>query len=112
MLQLHLLAFLCAGDLTRLVDSSTRMAGSAKPAKLGDMPAFFNVEVNDLVVSRTGNHFVIEFDQPAAAAKDPSQVEPEFTTLHPLRCASRNLYAFFARFVGHNYLTYLLLCLA
>jgi hypothetical protein len=63
-----------AGNLAQFLARSMGMPGRARPARLGDMPAFYNVEVDDLVVSRNGNHFVVEFDQPDAAAKDPLQV--------------------------------------
>jgi len=46
-----------------------------KPARLGDMPTFYNVEVIDLAPDKSGNHFVLAFDQPGAAAREPLQVQ-------------------------------------
>jgi len=63
-----------AGNLTHFLKGPIGMSAKTRPARLGDLPAFYDVTVNDLLVDKVGNLFVVEFAQPEAAGDNEKKI--------------------------------------
>jgi hypothetical protein len=63
-----------AGNLTHFLKGPVGTSAKNRPARLGDLPAFYDVTVNDLEVDKVGNLFVIEFAQPEAAGNNKKKL--------------------------------------
>jgi len=84
-----------AGSLTHFLKGPVGTSLKNRAARLGDLPAFYDVTVHDLVVDKIGNLFVIEFAQPEGAGDNKEKLTqvPSFFTC----CSSHSTYNMWGR---------------
>jgi len=71
---IHRMLAKAGGSLTHFLKGPVGTSLKNRAARLGDLPAFYDVTVHDLVVDKIGNLFVIEFAQPEGAGDNKEKL--------------------------------------